>query len=1113
MIKKKLAKVLLSAALVLSVLGNDFFYVGAGNPQEDTTSEVAEGVTNDVVENEQENEIQAEEVQPEENIVPDTPLPEVETEDGQVDSEVTVPDSEPVIGESGEVVESEPVEGAEKEEVLEEAMATLSDEGEEEIPEITDEDLLRNQNSRYENRVNFDDVCRSNKNPNVTVKPFQDPDPVKKYWEYNMDNFQGMYNEKDLIDMLWPKNKGEALHHGYRIDNAVINPDYQCFYANEQNGFGESVSGSEFLKDTYWRYNKDWQKPEGSKQTPRPYGSQKNPQTGKPIDHPNFNDLTYLGNYRWQNNSGGYLFTIVTRPKTRVNLYGNYASPYTGKQVGQYYITGDAHPRIFDVTGKREEEHDIKKSRIMYKFEGINNDRDKVPNGIAFYSKPSHETFNHQGNPWRKTPTKPGWYKMRAQVQEDLDQFILPGIVEDYVIYMKKGYKTKFVKKIDDQHEIQMQDSDWNSGNKPEPFDQETKDLFQIEFYTDDKEHKIPVPKYDESQYIFEGWDVVEQYWQPAYPGAFIGNMKYKTTQLESSGSGNYLYKPTTIDADQHFVLEAKLIAKLRTRKTNTINVKLNFIEDESNLPETQKAELNRASIKLVEAIDNNEQFTVALQDKPFEFVGYSKTADGTSPLSTNPIWKPGEKNSQMLPDNQLQTHVTTDINAVVRPKSMIIHLDPNGGQIKGGGKQLQDIQTYYYKSPKIDVHDLVNGDLVLKGWSETKGGAVDVITGGTYKVEDKKVGGQYPSEKTLYAVWGKATATVHAEKYKDVLFYPTAEGAMAAKNIYTSDGDEIRAYELGRFYFNVEPADHSIGQDQSKLDSKKFFVVFEHSYDGRKWRKIDFNDASNGAIVTKAFSNSKTDGFAKVIYDKQKKQWFAPLLGRLEKMNDENSYKGFYRVNVAYDDVTAAEKVSTEEEFFYNTGSKGWSESNDLQLRVVQNPSAFINVPSSITLEEKTVVDSGSGTSKEIIESIHKSNKVMVEPFEHEYEKKTDYDWITTNNALVNGKTGSYNEHQHEEFIKNKPFYVSMSWNKTLADSTGRYQVNNIEMYSASNIGGMQTDQIIQPGTKRSFTYDGTNSDKTLFDFYLKGDKPKGLPEGLQLKGTITFTVSPVAQ
>ena len=157
MIKKKLAKVLLSAALVLSILGNDFFYVGAGNPQEDTTSEVAEGVTNDVVENEQENEIQAEEVQPEENIVPDTPLPEVETEDGQVDSEVTVPDSEPVIGENGEVVESEPVEGAEKEEVSEEAVAILSDEGEEEIPEITDErTLIEGKNVP----ANHNDVCQ-----------------------------------------------------------------------------------------------------------------------------------------------------------------------------------------------------------------------------------------------------------------------------------------------------------------------------------------------------------------------------------------------------------------------------------------------------------------------------------------------------------------------------------------------------------------------------------------------------------------------------------------------------------------------------------------------------------------------------------------------------------------------------------------------------------------------------------------------------------------------------------------------------------------------------------------------------------------------------------------
>ena len=72
-----------------------------------------------------------------------------------------------------------------------------------------------------------------------------------------------------------------------------------------------------------------------------------------------------------------------------------------------------------------------------------------------------------------------------------------------------------------------------------------------------------------------------------------------------------------------------------------------------------------------------------------------------------------------------------------------------------------------------------------FKGWSETKGGAVDVITGGTYKVEDKKVGGQYPSEKTLYAVWGKATATVHAEKYKDVLFLSYSRRSNGCEKIF----------------------------------------------------------------------------------------------------------------------------------------------------------------------------------------------------------------------------------------------------------------------------------------------------------------------------------------
>ena len=976
------------------------------------------------------------------------------------------------------------------------------------IPEITDSKILSERNARYENRVNYDDVCRSNKNPNVTVKPFQDPDPVKKYWDYNMDNFQGMYNEKDLIDMLWPKNKGEALNHSYRIDNAVINPDYQCFYANEKNGFGESVSGSDFLSDTYWKYNKDWQNAEGIKQTPRPYGSQKNPQTGKPIDYPDFNDLTYLGNYRWQNNSGGYLFTIVTRPKTRVNLYGNYTSPYTGNQVGQYYITGDAHPRIFDITGRRENEHNIKKSRIMYKFEGINNDRDKISNGIAFYSKPSHKTFNHQGNQWRKTPTKPGWYKMRAQVQEDLDQFILPGIVEDYVIYMKKGYKTKFVKKIDGQNEIQMQDLDWNSGNKPDPFDQETKDLFQIEFYTDDKEHKIPVPKYDESQYIFEGWEVEEQYWQPAYEGAFIGSMKYRTKQLNKDKSGNYIYEPTKIDANQHFVLDAKLVAKLRTRKTNDINVQVQFQNDESGLSEDKKVSITNKSFQLKEGIKDTETITAKiLEDAAFDFKGYSLSQSSLNDLSSEMVLDLG-KTGKFDFKNQSETQKQTTIYANFEAKPVKIKLDPNGGS-QNSGTNGTVIDSHYYKSQRIDYHDFTPPDQnkVLKGWAESQGGDVVIQNGGSYKIPAKKVNGSYPSEITLYAVWGVKTATVHTEKHKDSLVYSTNEVNLAAGGIFTDGGGEIKAFELGRFYFDVTPADSTI-TDPENLDPTKFYVVIERSTDnGKSWQKIKLDDVSDGAIVTKRFGKSGGP-YAKVVYDKTKGKWFAPLLGRISKMTDSTTYRGLYRINVAYDDPKAVEKVSTEQEFFSQDKQNGWSQSNSLEVKIIQDASDFIKVPSSITLIEKT--EKTPSGEKEVIESVHLSNKVEVVPFRHvTNSNKEDYDWNTPNNALVNGNTGSYNESLHTQFAESKPLYVTVSWDKVLTDTSGQHRVDNIEMYSHANLGSMKENQVIPNGTKQKFVYDGKPENKLLFDFYLKGDKPKGLPEGMTFKGTVTFRVT----
>ena len=697
---------------------------------------------------------------------------------------------------------------------------------------------------------------------------------------------------------------------------------------------------------------------------------------------------------------------------------------------------------------------------------------------------------------------------MRAQVQEDLDQFILPGIVEDYVIYMKKGYKTKFVKKIDGQNEIQMQDLDWNSGNKPDPFDQETKELFQIEFYTDDKEHKIPVPKYDGSQYIFEGWEVEEQYWQPAYEGAFIGSMKYRTKQLNKDKSGNYIYEPTKIDANQHFVLDAKLVAKLRTRKTNDINVQVQFQNDESGLSEDKKVSITNKSFQLKEGIKDTETITAKiLEDAAFDFKGYSLSQSSLNDLSSEMVLDLG-KTGKFDFKNQSETQKQTTIYANFEAKPVKIKLDPNGGS-QNSGTNGTVIDSHYYKSQRIDYHDFTPPDQnkVLKGWAESQGGDVVIQNGGSYKIPAKKVNGSYPSEITLYAVWGVKTATVHTEKHKDSLVYSTNEVNLAAGGIFTDGGGEIKAFELGRFYFDVTPADSTI-TDPENLDPTKFYVVIERSTDnGKSWQKIKLDDVSDGAIVTKRFGKSGGP-YAKVVYDKTKGKWFAPLLGRISKMTDSTTYRGLYRVNVAYDDPKAVEKVSTEQEFFSQDKQNGWSQSNSLEVKIIQDASDFIKVPSSITLIEKT--EKTPSGEKEVIESVHLSNKVEVVPFRHvTNSNKEDYDWNTPNNALVNGNTGSYNESLHTQFAESKPLYVTVSWDKVLTDTSGQHRVDNIEMYSHANLGSMKENQVIPNGTKQKFVYDGKPENKLLFDFYLKGDKPKGLPEGMTFKGTVTFRVT----
>ena len=504
--------------------------------------------------------------------------------------------------------------------------------------------------------------------------------------------------------------------------------------------------------------------------------------------------------------------------------------------------------------------------------------------------------------------------------------------------------------------------------------------MFQIEFYTDDKEHKIPVPKYDGSQYIFEGWEVEEQYWQPAYEGAFIGSMKYRTKQLNKDKSGNYIYEPTKIDANQHFVLDAKLVAKLRTRKTNDINVQVQFQNDESGLSEDKKVSITNKSFQLKEGIKDTETITAKiLEDAAFDFKGYSLSQSSLNDLSSEMVLDLG-KTGKFDFKNQSETQKQTTIYANFEAKPVKIKLDPNGGS-QNSGTNGTVIDSHYYKSQRIDYHDFTPPDQnkVLKGWAESQGGDVVIQNGGSYKIPAKKVNGSYPSEITLYAVWGVKTATVHTEKHKDSLVYSTNEVNLAAGGIFTDGGGEIKAFELGRFYFDVTPADSTI-TDPENLDPTKFYVVIERSTDnGKSWQKIKLDDVSDGAIVTKRFGKSGGP-YAKVVYDKTKGKWFAPLLGRISKMTDSTTYRGLYRVNVAYDDPKAVEKVSTEQEFFSQDKQNGWSQSNSLEVKIIQDASDFIKVPSSITLIEKT--EKTPSGEKEVIESVHLSNKVEVVPF-----------------------------------------------------------------------------------------------------------------------------------
>lgn len=1093
--KHKKVKALLSAALVLSLVGgNNLSYVGAKNQQDiENTLKIEEQTNNAEQESEAEKEIPKEENE----------IPKEENDQMQSTPEESV---EKDHIEDVEVIPAMPETESEKAETLEKNPEKVSKYGDE-IPEITDRAVLME--GRNNTVGNYDDVCLGGGNDKPTKKTYNQNPKVRNpitgnyYWRYDNPTypFEPYYSEQRLIDKIWPKNIGDANNHGYRLPDAVIDPDSQCFYANRENGFGESLGNNIGNERYYVKYNSKWNNPVRKSHTPNPLGSATI--GGKPISPPVFTDLSYTGNWRWQqggtNRPGGYLFTIVTRPILKMGSATYYYDKEAKKSYPQFYADGKSHPRVYDNT--EDVSSLVNPEEALFKFEGYRgNAKDKV-----FYSGPGGGYIYDGKGYYNAAPRDPGWYNITIQSKPREDMFMLPGVTYETAVYMKKGYLVDFVQTIDRKSE---QPASWRPSDEPTAFDADTKNMFGVDMYLEGSENKIPIPQYDESKFIFEGWDVEEQYWEEPTSQHPHGRILTKTKSLDRSDE-IFIYRPSAIGRNQYFVLQAKLIARLKTRKTDTINPVTKVIDGETI---QGGIAVSPSNITVTEEIPNAQMFEASVNNGyAYEFVGWSYNENGShSDLGVTKTYKPNPDFTQ-----QTEVHKTSTLYATFKPKEYTITFDGNGGTDSTKSSTTSTQTAKYYNDVQLAKNPFVREGFEFKGWSKMKNGSVDFADQGNGRNIplnglDKAPNNDIPTEITLYAVWERNIAEVDIEKYKDTLWIEGASQNAMSNNIYVHKSSQgYNAYEITRFYVNVDVM--GAGNVPDKLKKDKFYVVWERSIDnGNSWEKIPLSVYNK--FFTAPFTNNRQVGYSKVVYDEQKGRWFVPLLVRANQQPTQANVGGQYRVNVAYDDPQATKRVASEQDFFDGTGNIGWTTSEPTEIKMISTFDTVIKVPSTITLAETTEV-SQSGEKTDVIKSVPYVNEVTVNPVRHTIDGKTDYDWHTPNTAM-DGKTtqsNSYNGGQYTEYTKQKPFKVSVNWDKTLTDTTKQYTVNTVEMYSAENIGTMKKDQKITTGTQSTFSYDGQESGKKLFSFYLKGEKPKHLPEGVLFKGQITFVIDNV--
>ena len=869
-------------------------------------------------------------------------------------------------------------------------------------------------------------------------------------------------SEQDVINRIWPKI-GEASNK-QKLKDAVMDPSYDgCYYGNPINGYGQDVALHR--GDKYVKYNSTWSNKIS-------WGGSTPSSIVLNVSKPNTN---YAGNYIYESNNGWKNpFTIVTRANVGLESKSRFYVGATGQNRKL--------PGVFDYTN------------------GIAQSTDTSKHIYIFKNKQGEIKFVNQ------YPSIMGKYTLEVQTQPIKELYRLPGTDTKEVEVLPKGYSVSFKRQIDKNANLENLNIETDFEQKPTSFDADVKRIFNIDMYLESNNYTIPKPKYDENKYIFEGWEVREQHVKVVGTNT---ETYVETYDLNANQDGTYSYTPRAVGEHAVYLLNSEIVAKLRTRKTLTANVGISLVdggkevENAINVTSTQKSVSdNNAEHTYTEEITDDTQFITTLDSSyAYEFLGWSDAGNNNyAQYGKSTTFKPS-----INWNSQTDQHKTQNYTANYKGKSYQIVFDGNGGTSSGQKTKTQD--TTYYKDVNLDSNSFTRNGYTFLGWSTNKNATQpkykDTEQVYNLPIEGKNKADKYPEEITLYAVWKSPHATVSIEDSKDTIWIEGYKNKAIASGIYTQGSNQnYTVYEVIRFYLDIDTTDNL---DQSKLDKSKFYVVWERSKDGGKtYEKISPTNTSG--FFTKAFSDNQWNGFRKAVFDEEKQQWFVPLFIRNNHYPSKDSFYGTYRVNVAYDDPKATEKVTSENDFYNGSGNTGWTTSNPVEVKVIQTFETVVSIPASVTLENKTE-SNPDGTTKEVIQSTHTSNKVTVNQIEHSLTGKTDYDWNTPNTTMNNTTNGNtYWNSLYKEYTRKKPFEVSINWDKTLSDSTSQYTIPNIEMYSAADLGSMTKDKPIATGTKATFSYDGTEQNKTLFDFYLKGDKPNNLPYGTTFKGVITF-------